>query len=105
MNVGNPKEPIAYLIVHRLSSKSSTKGNIDASARLDILESLSGAEEIYRWFSRPQHKWMLDDTGLLKTLLESSDMYKELKKNSFQSLVASINGWSGGQHCKLYVLL
>ncbi|MBW4683741.1 MAG: hypothetical protein KME40_01315 [Komarekiella atlantica HA4396-MV6] len=80
INVRDINEPIAYLMVQKLSSQSSKNGNIDIPARLDILNNLPNTNEIYAFFSKRKNKWMSDDKIQLKTLLLESHEYKKLKR-------------------------
>jgi deoxycytidine triphosphate deaminase len=80
INVRDINEPIAYLMVQRLSSQSSKNGNIDIPARLDILNELPNTNEIYAFFNQRKNKWMSDDKVELKRLLVKSDEYIKLKR-------------------------
>lgn len=90
--VRNTKEPIAYLMVHRLSSKSSIKSNIDTAARLDVLQGCQNAREIYEWYNNRANTWMSTDKNLLKKLMIDSDEYKNLKSGGVQLFVSSYIG-------------
>ena len=86
INVRDVNEPIAYLMVYRLSSKSSTNSNIDISARLDVLRGRPNSNEIYDFFTDRDNRWMTGDTALLRKLLQDSDEYKKLKIGIHQVL-------------------
>lgn len=91
INVRDTNEPIAYLMVQRLSSQSSKSGNIDIPARLDILNELPNTNEIYAFFNQRKNKWMSDDKVLLKKLLVESHEYIKLKRG-FSDIFLSVLG-------------
>ncbi len=87
INVRDINEPIAYLMVDRLASKSSTNSNIDISARLDVLRGQSNTNEIHDFFNERDNRWMAGDTALLRKLMQDSDEYKKLKIGIHQILL------------------
>lgn len=90
--VKDTTEPIAYLMVHRLSSKSSIKSNMDTAARLDVLQGCQNATEIYEWYNNRANTWMSADKNLLKELMLESTEYKNLKSGGLQLWISSYIG-------------
>jgi deoxycytidine triphosphate deaminase len=86
INVRDVNEPIAYLMIQRLSSKSSNNSNIDIPARLDVLRGRPNTNEIYDYFNQRENRWMTGDTALLQKLLQDSGEYKKLKTGIHQIL-------------------
>ncbi len=82
----NTNEPIAYLIVERLSSKSAMK-NVDVAARLDILKGLPNTNKIRDYFNERSNLWMQGNTDTLKMLCLNSSEYKKLKVKINQFLL------------------
>ncbi|MEH2255749.1 hypothetical protein [Nostoc sp.] len=80
INVRDVKRPIAYLAIEKLSSKSSSNGNSDSSARLDLLRGRPNRHEIDDFFNQKELRWMKGDTDLLKKLMLESDEYKNHKR-------------------------
>ncbi|GAB1541232.1 hypothetical protein NUACC21_39020 [Scytonema sp. NUACC21] len=91
INVRDVSEPIAYLAVEKLSSKTSSNRNIDKSARLDIISGRSNTSDIHDFFNQKEHSWMSGDTDLLKKLMLDSSEYKRIKRG-FQDTLLSFLG-------------
>ncbi|MGB7442814.1 MAG: hypothetical protein WA919_17250 [Coleofasciculaceae cyanobacterium] len=87
INVRDVNEPIAYLMVHRLSSKSLNNSNIDVSARLDVLRRRPNSHEIHDYFNERNNRWMTGDIDLLRKLMHDSEEYKKLKLGIYQTLL------------------
>ncbi|MCC5602873.1 hypothetical protein [Nostoc favosum] len=87
INVRDVKRPIAYLAIEKLSSKSSSNGNSDSSARLDLLRGRPNRHEIDDFFNQKELRWMKGDTDLLKKLMLESDEYKNLKRGIQDTLL------------------
>lgn len=92
VQIENPEEPIAYLIIHRLTSRSSMRGNIDANARLDVLNGHQNTEEIYAWYHKTQNKWMVGDNEKLKREMENSEIYCRYKVGIAQKILNNFIG-------------
>ncbi|MDF5710247.1 MAG: hypothetical protein PUP90_21910 [Nostoc sp. S4] len=88
INVRDVNQPIAYLAIEKLSSKSSSNRNTDRPARLDILIGLPNRNEIDDFFNRKEHSWMTGDTDLLRKLMLESEEYKKLKISLHDTLLS-----------------
>jgi deoxycytidine triphosphate deaminase len=82
INIRDVNQPVAYLAVEKLSSKSFSGGNIDRAARLDILRGLSGTSEIHDFFNQRENSWMMGDTDALKKRMLNSVEYKKVKRRT-----------------------
>jgi deoxycytidine triphosphate deaminase len=80
INVRDVNQPIAYLAIEKLSSKSSTNSNSDSPARLDVLRELPNRHEIDDFFNQKEHNWMKGDKDTLKKLMLDSNEYKKNKR-------------------------
>ncbi|MGM3306860.1 hypothetical protein ACSQ6I_12975 [Anabaena sp. WFMT] len=78
INVRDVQNPIAYLAIEKLSSKTLTKPKSDNPARLDVLRGQRNRNEIDDYFNHRENSWMRDNTGLLKKLMLDSEEYKKL---------------------------
>lgn len=78
--VGDAREPMAYLMIHRLSSPSFTSEHIDRSARLDILKNLPGTDPIRMWIDDKDNGWMREKKEELRSLLKKSPEYEKFKR-------------------------
>ncbi len=93
MYVQDTTKPIAYLIVHNLSSKSSISNmDIDVGTRMDVLKGYKNIEEIYEWSTNPANTWMSVNKNLLKKLMLESPEYKDLKSGGLQLWISSYIG-------------
>lgn len=74
-------EVIAYLMVYRLSSKSSSSQQIDDAGKLNdaIPEGFPRPPELINWLNDLQHQWRKGDKEALGRVLEQSPEYKEAK--------------------------
>ncbi|MEB3178584.1 MAG: hypothetical protein VKL59_06110 [Nostocaceae cyanobacterium] len=87
INVRDVNQPIAYLALDKLSSKTSINRNTDKAARLDVLSGLPNRDEIHDYFNQKEHSWMTGDTELLKKLMLDSNEYKKLRRGFFDTLL------------------
>lgn len=87
IHIQDTNEPIAYLILERLSSKSVMKSNVDVAARLDVLRGLPNTNEIYDFFNDRNNLWMQGNTDALRKLCVNSSEYKKLKAGFRQMLL------------------
>lgn len=81
INIKDAQNPIAYLMIHKLTSQSEKQGNIDGGSRLDILEGLFNTQEIYDFYQKRDNRWMRDNVELLKEKMIHSKEYLKLKDN------------------------
>lgn len=86
INIQDEENPIAYLIIHKLTSKSLDKGNIDGGARLDVIEGLQNTQKIYDYYQRGENRWMRDNIKLLKEKMLQNDEYARVKYNWWERL-------------------
>ncbi|BAY64956.1 hypothetical protein NIES22_50570 [Calothrix brevissima NIES-22] len=87
INVRDVKQPIVYLAIEKLSSKSSSSHKSDRNARLDMLRGRPNSQEIFDYFNQKENNWMMGDTELLKKLMFESDEYKKLKTSVHNTLL------------------
>jgi deoxycytidine triphosphate deaminase len=81
MYVQDTTKPIAYLIVHNLSSKSSISNmDIDVGTRMDVLKGYKNTEEIYEWYNNGDNTWMTTNKIWLKQLMLESPEYRKYRK-------------------------
>lgn len=85
VNVRDVNQPIVYLAIEKLSSKSLHGRNIDKAARLDILKGLPNTNEIHDFFSQKENAWMAGDSHELTRRMLNSNEYKSIKKGSIDT--------------------
>ncbi len=73
VNVRDVQNPIAYLAIEKLSSKTLTEANSDNPAILDVLRGQRHRNEIDDYFNHRENSWMRDNTRLLKKLILESE--------------------------------
>lgn len=81
INIKDAQNPIAYLMIHKLTGQTKKQGNVDGGTRLDILEGLPNTQAIYDFYQKRDNRWMRDNIELLKDKMINSDKYIKLKDN------------------------
>lgn len=85
------KNPIAYLMIHKLVGKSSEDGNIDGGSRLDIINGLHNKEEICEYYHSRENIWMSSNIKSLQAKISENNEYIRITDNFWKRLRKDIS--------------